>query len=70
MGIMITYHGYSNGYKSPVYNAHKTVGAHYAWQNMVAMSSGFSAAIRVKICFFNKKIVLFKGHIITIHFSL
>ena len=29
MGIMNTYHGYNN----PMYNAHKNIGAHYAWQN-------------------------------------
>ena len=31
MGIMTTYHGYNN----PVYNAHKNVGVHGTWQNMV-----------------------------------
>ena len=35
MGIMITYHGYNNGHDNPMYNAHKTVGIHYTWQNMV-----------------------------------
>ena len=34
MGIMITYHGYNNGY-SPVYNAHKTMGAHYTQECII-----------------------------------
>ena len=31
MGTMITYHGYNN----PMYKAHKNMGVHYTWQNMV-----------------------------------
>ena len=34
MGIMITYHEYSNGYNNLMYNAHKNVDVHYTWQNM------------------------------------
>ena len=33
MGIMVTHHGYNNGYNNPIYNAHKNAGAHYTWQN-------------------------------------
>ena len=37
---MITYHGYNNGYKNPMYNVHKNAGMHYTWQNTVAWSHG------------------------------
>ena len=36
MCIMTTYHRYNNGYNNPVYNAHKSVGAHYTQQNTVS----------------------------------
>ena len=38
MGIMITYHGYNNGYSHPAYNEHKNGGAHYTRQNTVILN--------------------------------
>ena len=35
MGIVITYHGYNNGYNKPMYTVHKNGGVHYTWQNTV-----------------------------------
>ena len=32
-GIMITYRGYNNGCKNPIYNVYKNVGSHYTQQN-------------------------------------
>ena len=32
MGIMISYHGYNDGYNNPTYKAHKNVGVHYTQQ--------------------------------------
>ena len=37
MGIMITYHGYNNGYNNPMDNARQDVGAHYTGQNAVIL---------------------------------
>ena len=35
MGIMVTHRGYNGEYNNPTYDAHKNMGAHYTWQNMV-----------------------------------
>ena len=39
MGIMITYHGYSNAYDNPVCNVYKNAGVHYTWQEVVCANS-------------------------------
>ena len=39
MGIMITYHGYNNGYNNPLYNVHKSTGVRYTQQNMVIVET-------------------------------
>ena len=45
-GTMITYHGCSNGNNNPMYNVHKTVGAHCTWQNTVFVLISLGPASR------------------------
>ena len=45
MHIMTTYHGYNNGYNTPVYNAPKNVGAHYPQQNTVQLILNTNSSI-------------------------
>lgn len=49
-GIMITCHGYNNGYSNPVYYVQKNMGACYTQQNMVLQ---VAISLYLLLCFLN-----------------
>ena len=55
MGIMITYHGYNNGYSNPMYNAHKIMNKHYTRKKIVNL---FTCLWSVEIVLFHHDSVL------------